>query len=347
VPVGVTIYDIAARARVSIATVSRVLNDHARVSEATRARVMAVAEELGYQPHVSAQSLARRKTHVVSAVIPMMTNYFFVEVLRGLQDRLAESEYDLLVYASNTLEDVDTQLDRALHRGRSAGVLLFSMPITEDRVQRLKRSRLPVILLDCMHAEFDSVSVDNEMGGFLATRHFIDQGRRRIGMVMASKGAPALERRRGYERALGEARLPLDESLIAMSIEVEEHGYTEQAGYDTMQGLLQRPERPDAVFATSDVQALGAMRALKERGFKVPGDVAVVGFDDIVISKYVGLSTLRQPMRQMGEVAVDHFLNRLQHPEGSVSHTVFSPSLIVRTTSGAPPNGHASLQPSS
>ncbi len=337
VSVGVTIYDIAQRAEVSIATVSRVFNDHPRVSDTTRARVIAVAEELGYQPHVSAQSLARRKTHVISAVIPVMTNYFFVEVLRGLQDRLAQSEYDLLVYTSNALEDVDTQLERALQRGRAAGVLLFSMPITEERVQRFKRSRLPIVLVDCFHPDFDSVSVNNEMGGYLATRHLIDQGRLRVGMVMASGGEPALERRQGYERALREAGLAVDESLIEASIEIEEHGYTEQAGYDAMQSLLNHQPPPNAVFATSDVQALGAMRALKEAGLKVPADVAVIGFDDIAISKYVALSTLRQPMRQMGELAVEKFLTRLQLPDRPVSHTVFSPQLIVRDTSGPSP----------
>jgi len=332
--VGVTIYDIAERANVSIATVSRVFNNNPRVSKTTRARVVAVAEELGYQPHVSARSLARRKTHVISAVIPVLTNYFFVEVLRGLQDRLAESEYDLLVYTSNALDQVDAQLDRALQRGRAAGVLLFSMPITEDRIKRFRRSGLPVILVDCFHPEFDSVSVNNELGGYLATRHFIERGRRQIGMVMASGGEPALARRRGYERALQEAGLPVEASLVEASIEIEEHGYTEQAGYDAMEGLLQRHRQTDAVFATSDVQALGAMRALKKAGLRVPDDVAVIGFDDIVVSRYVGLSTLRQPMRQMGTVAVEKFLLRLQQPDHPVSHTVFAPELMVRDTSG-------------
>lgn len=334
-PVSVTIYDIAERAEVSIATVSRVFNNHPRVSAATRERVLAVAEEIGYRPHVSAQSLARRKAHLLSAVIPVMTNYFFVEVLRGLQSRLAQSDYDLLVFASNELEDVDTQLDRALQRGRGAGVLIFSMPLNEARVQRLHKSRQPVILVDCFHPDFDSVSINNELGGYLATRHLLEEGHTRIGMVMASKGEPALDRRRGYERALREAGLPVDEALIEASIDVKEHGFTETAGYDAMAKLL--PYAPTAVFATSDIQALGALRAAQEAGFSVPEDVAVVGFDDIVISRYVGLSTLRQPMREMGELAVEKFLHRLRNPDHPVSHTVFSPMLVIRRTSRVEP----------
>ncbi|MDX1741089.1 MAG: LacI family DNA-binding transcriptional regulator, partial [Rhodothermales bacterium] len=154
---GVTIYDIAERAKVSIATVSRVLNNNPRVSAKTRSRVLEVAQELGYEPHPSARSLARRRSSVVSAVIPMVTNYFFMEVLRGLQDRLGQSEFDLLVYTARTVEEVGTQLDRALHRGRSAGVLLFSTPIGEHHIARMRRFGQPVVLVDCSHPEFDSV----------------------------------------------------------------------------------------------------------------------------------------------------------------------------------------------
>ncbi|MFQ5568057.1 MAG: LacI family DNA-binding transcriptional regulator [Rhodothermales bacterium] len=335
---GVTIYDIAEKAKVSIATVSRVFNNHPRVSEKTRERVIAIAEELGYQPHVSAQNLARRKTHILSAVIPVMTNFFFVGVLRGLQDRLAESDFDLLVYASKALEDVDGQLERALQRGRAEGVLLFSMPLTEERVERLKRSRQPIVLVDCFHPEFDSVSINNEQGGYLATRYFIDQGCSRIGMIMANpESIPAAERRTGYERALLEAGLPMDEALVVSSNDAVEHGYTEQAGHDAMKQLLQRQPRPEAVFVASDIQALGALRAVNEEELSVPEDIAIIGFDDIMISEYVGLSTLRQPMYQMGKLAVEKFLMRQQHPEYPTSHTVFSPRLIVRKTSNMPP----------
>jgi len=328
----VTIYDIAEQAKVSIATVSRVFNDHPRVSDKTRARVRAVAEELGYQPHVSAQSLARRKTHLLSAVIPAVTNYFFVEVMRGLQDRLAQSEFDLLVFTANEPEVADEQLNRSLQRGLSAGVLLFSMPITDALVRRLKQSGQPVILVDCFHPDFDSVSINNELGGCLATQHLIALGHTHIGMVAASRGVPAAERRKGYERALHEAGLPVDKTLVEISTDLREHGYTEQAGYRAARALLSRRERPTAIFATSDIQALGVMRAVKEAGLRTPEDISIVGFDDILISEYVGLTTIRQPMRQMGELAVEKFLSRLEQREQPISHTVFTPQLIGRST---------------
>lgn len=335
---GVTIYDIAERADVSIATVSRVFNKNPRVSGGTRARVLAVAEELGYEPHVSAQSLARQRTSVVSAVIPMMTNYFFVEVLRGLQDRLAESGFDLLVYSSVLMDDIDVQLDRALQRGRSAGVLLFSTPITRARAARLRRSNRPVVLVDSASGEFDSVSLDNVQGGYLATRHLIEGGHRRIGLVMANPvSVPAADRRRGYEQALREAGLPADPSLVALSADVRNHGFTEEAGYLGMRALLRRPQPPDAVFVVSDLQALGALRALQEAGRAVPGDVAVIGFDDIKLSLYVGLTTLRQPMYEMGCLAMEKLLQRMLHPDHPTTHTVFTPRLVPRSTTRALP----------
>ena len=292
-----------------------------------------VARELEYQPHASAQSLARRRTSLVSAIIPMMANYFFVEVLRGLQDRLAESEFDLLVYSTPTMAEMDGQIERALHRGRAAGLLLASTPLTKNHVEALKRSGQPVVLVDSFHAEFDSVSIDNEQGGYLATRYLVDQGYRRIGMIAAHPtSVPSIQRRVGYEKALLEAGMEVCEDRIVVSSDRAFDGYTEQAGGIGMQALLRRKPRPDAVFVVSDMQALGALQAAGEAGLRVPEDIAVIGFDDIVVSKYVGLSTLRQPMYEMGKLAVEKLLLRIQHPDHPTSHTVFAPRLISRQT---------------
>ncbi len=331
---GVTIYDIAEKANVSIATVSRVLNKNPRVSAATRARVLRVAEDLGYEPHPSAQSLARRKSSLVSAVIPMVTNYFFMEVLRGLQARLAETEYDLLVYTARTMEEVGTQLERALHRGRSAGVLLFSSPIRERQLARIRRSGQPTVLVDCFHTDFDSVSIDNEHGGYLAARHLIDQGRERIAIIMANPGSvPAADRQKGYRRALEEAGLQPNDAYAISSDDEETHGYTEAHGHEAMEQLLACDPAPDAVFATSDVQALGAIAALREAGLKVPEDVCIVGFDDIRLSEHLGLSTLRQPMYDLGRLATEKLLSRIAEPDRLPTHTVFSPHLVKRGSS--------------
>lgn len=335
----VTIYDIADRAGVSIATVSRVFNKRPRVSPSTRERVFEIAEEMGYEPHVSAQSLARRKTHVIGAVVPMMTGSFFVEVLRGLQDRLAETDFDLLVYAAAKIEDVDAQLTRALQRGRAAGVLLFSTPMTPSRVRRLEKSGTPAVLLDSTHPAFDSIATDNVQGGYLGTRHLLSLGYTRIGLVMANSiSVPAADRRQGYEKALAEAGIPLDPALIEESTDERLHGYTEAEGHSAMQRLLAQAPGLDAVFATSDRQALGALTALREAGLSAPDNIAVLGYDDIPLTGYLGLSTLRQPMYDIGKTAVDALVERIRQPERSTSSTIFAPRLVVRATCGGHPD---------
>lgn len=330
---GVTIYDIAARAGVSIATVSRVFNDSPRVSDKTRERIFSIARELGYAPNASARSLARRQTNLVSAVIPMMASYFYMEVLQGVQQRIAESDFDLLVYAAPKLEDVDGLLSDALTGGKSAGVLLFSTPLNEERMRLLNARSQPVVLVDQFHEQFDSVSIDNRKGGSMATQHLIACGYRRIALIMARReSVPALERAEGYKQALREAGISVCEGLIQEIDDDEFHGYTEEGGYRAMQALLQLENRPDAVFAVSDIQALGARRAIEDHHLSIPHDIALIGFDDIMISRYVGLTTLRQPMFEMGTIAMDLLLRRVEHPEDAAAHTIFSPELVARSS---------------
>lgn len=313
------------------------------MSEKTREKVLSVAAELGYQPHASARSLARRRTEIVSAVIPMITNYFFTEVLRGVQDRMAETDFDLLVFSARTLDEVEIQLDRALHRGRSAGVLLFSTPLMNGMVGRLTESGQPVVLVDSFHPAFDSISTDNRRGGEMAAEHLIEIGCREPAMIMASPDSrPAADRKEGFLSVLREAGIPADDNFVVSSSEGLNHGYSEKSGYEAAKTLLADGRSPDGIFVTSDIQALGVMEALRELGLDIPEDVCIVGFDDIVVSKYLGLSTLRQPMYEMGATAVRKLMDRLKTPDRPVSHTVFSPHLVARHTSeSARANGAA------
>ena len=337
-----TIYDIADRARVSIATVSRVLNGSPRVSQATRERVFDVAQELGYQPNASAQNLARQNTRVVAAVVPAMTSPFYMEVLRGVQDRLDASDYDLVVHTSRTLDKVDGALGRAVRRGSSDGLLLVSTPVTEARAELL-RGAGPVVLVDQAHDAFDAVTVDNRRGGSEAVHHLAARGHERIGIVLpVRESAPARERHAGALDALAELGLAPDERLVVWADwDHNEHGYTRNAGYLGMQTLLARfaddpAGAPTGVFVAADVLALGALRAAREAGLDATSTAFdVVGFDDIASSAYVGLTTLRQPMAEMGTHAAERLLRRLAEPDLSPAHTVYAPTLVVRETTGA------------
>lgn len=326
-----TIYDIAQQAQVSIATVSRVFNGSPRVSAATRERVEHVAEQLNYRPNVSARNLASQRSNLVMAVVPMLTNYFYMEVVRGVQDRLADTDLDLLVYTAQAPEYVDGQLERALQRGRTEGVLLFSTPLTDARAELVRQADQPVVLVDSSHSELDSVFVDNERGGYEATRHLIEMGYRRIGYLSGHPmSVPAVDRQAGYGRALREAGLPFDPDRIYTPQQSRDHGYTECIGYEGMQALLKQDL--DAVFVASDIQALGALRAIHEAGLRVPEDLGVVGFDDIAVSAYVGLTTMRQPMYDMGRQAVDALLSRLNAPVSASAHSVHYAELVRRNS---------------
>jgi LacI family transcriptional regulator len=339
-----TIYDIARKASVSIATVSRVLNNHPRVAVDTRRRVLMAAEEMNYRPHASARSLAQQKSHVITAVIPVVTNYFYMEILRGMQDALEDSEFDLVIFAASAPEFIGGQLERALQRGRSDGLVLLSARPTDEQSKMLYSARQPVVLVDAIHSAFDSVAVDNTKGGHIATQHLARLGRRRIAhLTITPENPPAAHRRQGYEQALREAGYPVDRDLIVASGK-RPYGFVEEAGYEAMKQLLHKVPLPDAVFAASDMQALGALQAIREEGLSVPDDIAVVGFDNIKIAAYVGLSTLSQPMYEMGRLAAQKLINRLGSEDMPTSHTIFAPRLIPRQSCGAPAAEAAPLE---
>jgi len=337
-----TIYDIAEQVGVSTATVSRALNGDQCVSSDTKARIEHAATKLNYRPHVTAKSLALQKTDTLAVVIPVRANDFYVNVLRGMQDALDESEttFDLIIFAATNPDRADAQVQRASQRGRSEGLLLLSMTPTDAQTDHLLRAELPTVLVDAEHDEFASVAVDNVLGGYLATSHLLSQGYTRIAHITVPPvSSPAAERRRGYEKALHEAGQPVDPHWV-VECGSPPYEYTEASGYDAMNALLRRSERPDAVFAVSDTLALGALKAANEAGVTVPSDIALIGFDDIRASQYVGLSTLRQPMREIGRRAVATLLARTSGTadDAAPASTVLEPRLIERATSQPSPS---------
>ena len=201
-------------------------------------------------------------------------------------------------------------------------------------MRHARHARQPLVLVDAFHDDYDSVLVNNEKGAYMATQHLIDLGYEDVAHVtIAPEPLPARQRREGYERALQEAGREVRPELIVAS-DRRPYGFVEEAGYESMQALLALERCPDAVFVASDIQALGALRALQEANCPVPERVAVVGFDGIALSAYAGLTTLHQPMYEMGRTAVEKLLMRIEHPEQPTTHTVFAPELIKRDTCG-------------
>jgi len=338
----VTIYDVAKKAGVGIGTVSRVLNHSQRLTPETRARVLKVITELNYQPHAFARGLARKKTFAIAAIVPFFTGYFYVELLKGIQHAVSKHKYDLVLYTVDDLKKTAAYIRRALHERRVDGVLLISLSIPEKYSEQFQGRKLPVVLVDAWHPAHDSITVNNKDGAYRAVRHLLDRGHRSIAIVNGHlESIPAQERLAGYEAALREAGVELQKDLMLSSDELDgaaavlNDGFNKEAGYLAMQRLLQRQcARPTAVFMASDIQAMGAIKAIREAGLRMPDDIAMVGFDDIELSEYLGLSTVRQPMFKMGEQAVERLLALLNNPDAESQHFRIETELVIRESSG-------------
>ena len=331
-----TIYDIARKANVGIGTVSRVLNDHPSVADKTRQKVLAVVRRLHYKPHAYARGLARRKTKAVSIVVPSVTNYFFLEVLKGVQDRIAQSGYDLILDGVTAMDQLEKSLRRSIQRGRFDGILFFPMNLPATFSEKFLEAKTALVLVDAYHPAFDSLTVDYKAGAYQATEHLLTLGHKRIGMINSNlDSAPARKRLEGYQMALSNHGLEFDKRYLRASLVQKQDEFRCEAGYASMIEMLELgQERPTASFVSSDAQAIGVLNALRDQGLRVPDDMAIVGFDDNELTRHLGLTTICQPSYAMGGFAVEKLLERIAKPDLPVSHTQFVPKLIVRGSCG-------------
>jgi len=341
----VTIYDVARKAGVGIGTVSRVLNNSPQISSKTRERVIKVIKDLKYQPHAMAQGLARKRTNSLACIVPSFTGYFYLELINGIQQALNRHGFDLILYSVVQMEKEKDVLKRTLRERKVDGVLLVSMPMSEDYVKKFSQSNFPIVLVDSFHDRVDSIAIENREGAFIATRHLIDLGHTRIGMINGNlNSVPAKIRLEGFRAALAENNIPFVHEYVITVLQTDNkelnhnHGFNKIAGYEAMLQLLNLKEnRPTAVFICSDIQAAGAVKAVRERGLHIPDDIAIVGFDGIELSEYLGLTTMKQPMFEMGMIAVERLIEKIQNPDSSATivKKLFQTQLIIRDTCGA------------
>ncbi|MCX6136008.1 MAG: LacI family DNA-binding transcriptional regulator [Ignavibacteriales bacterium] len=332
----ITIYDIAREAKVGIGTVSRVFNNNPNVTIETRKKVLAVSKRLHYVPHAYAQGLARKRTNTLAAIIPFFTNYFFIEVLKGVQDKCAALGYDLILYGINHPSEVEPYLNKSIQRGRVDGILYFSMKLPVDFAKRFHGVTKPLVLVDSFDESCDSLFVENLEAAKIATGHLISLGHQNVGLIDGNMSSfPARQRLEGFKHAMAEAGLGINEKAVVISTTTKLDGFSRDAGYLAMKEMMTLgAAMPTAIVISSDVQAIGAISALRERGMKVPEDVAIVSFDDIELAVHFGLTTMRQPMYEMGELAVEKLVQRFEHPDAPPSHQTFLPRLVVRTSCG-------------
>jgi LacI family transcriptional regulator len=331
-----TIRQIAKRAGVSRSTVSRVLNDHPNVSPQTREMVSRVVARTGFHPDPIARSLSSRRAGIIGLVIPLAVQSlfedpFFPRLMQGISQGCNIHDYILSLFLLHSLEEEAKLYPRISRRQLLDGVILTATRKEDSLLPQLLANRVPFVL----HGRHEDprvsfVEVDNAAGAYMAVTHLVRLGRNRIALITGPSGSLAAEdRKQGYLKALQERRLQLDESLII-------HGdFTEQSSYEAMQRVL--PREPDAVFVASDSMALGALRALREAGKRVPDDVAMVGFDDLphAATSDPPLTTIRQPIQQTGVLAVEMLIDILENGSDPPRRVVLPTELVIRTSCGS------------
>lgn len=328
-----TIHDVARVARVSIATVSRALNGSTRVTEATRNRVWQAAAELDYWPNGAARSLIQRQTHAIGVLLPDLYGEFFSEVIRGVDHAARREKLQALISSSHADADELISAARSM-RGRVDGLIVMATyEPTAEAIDPIRR-RFPVVLMNpASRIEgCSTVSVANFSGAHAAVEHLLGLGHKSVAIIMGPPGnADSDGRLRGYRGALHDAGI---EPVPTLEFQGD---FTESSGYDAARRILQHVPRPTAVFASNDSMAIGLLSALGDLGVSVPQDMAVVGFDDIAISRYLtpSLTTVRVDAYELGAQSV-RLLIRMGRGADPVSchHEVLPTVLVVRNSCG-------------
>lgn len=322
-----TIREVAEQAGVSVATVSRVFNGSDRVRSATRDHVMSVAKRMRYVPNTAARSLTTSQSHTLGVLLPDLYGEFFSELIRGIDQAARGREYHLLVSSShNDVAELEAAL-RAMS-GRVDGLVVMSPDIEAESLEANLPAGLPVVLMNGAldHQGLDRISVDNHGGAYAMVRHLSDHGHERIAILRGAEGNhDAVERLRGYRDALADAGCNADRALEYAG------DFTERSGYEAVRDVLRTDPRPTALFASNDSMAIGALRAFREAGVRVPEEMAVAGFDDIPVAQYVSpaLSSVHVAIHEMGRKAVEVLLAGLDGGKSSGSKS-----------NGNPANGH-------
>ena len=326
----ITIDEVAQRARVSISTVSRVLNELDRVHPATRERVLAAIKELNYQPSAYARGLAKQRSQTLGFVIPNISDPFYFEVVRGVEDVTTPAGYGLLV-ASQPAATGDRRYLRLFTERRVDGLVLVAIDVRRADVQHMLRRHIPVALIQQdIGNDLPTFRVDNHGAACALTNHLLEHGRRRFAYIAGSDHTPDnAERLGGLRDTLAAAGLHLPPKRLAQG------DYLRGSGYQAMHRLLNLAELPDAVFAANDQMASDALIAIRERGLRVPEDIAIVGFDDVPLASYVvpPLTTAHQPIYELGRQAALAVLGAL---DGAplAARVVLPVPLVIRRSCG-------------
>jgi LacI family transcriptional regulator len=322
-----TIYDVARVAKVSIATVSRVLNFPHRVNAVTRTAVIDAIEKLGYVPKAESRARALMGTRRIGVLIPFFTSPSFVQRLRGISSVLNKKDYDMVVYPVDTKDRSETYLETLPVRRMLDGLIIVSQVFDSAIANRLMEYKLETVVLEFYDPNFTTLVINDEYGGEIATRYLLDKGFRKIafvgGQIKPEFGIdPITKRLAGYKKVIKEAKLSFPAEFIQEYVFSPEEALKKLIPF----GL------PLAIFAATDMQAISLIRQTRLMGLRIPEDIAIIGFDNIDIAEYFGLTTVQQPLDESGRIAASLLISRLSNPSQSTQHIELPLKVIQRET---------------
>ncbi|HET9913892.1 MAG TPA: LacI family DNA-binding transcriptional regulator [Anaerolineales bacterium] len=326
-----TIYDVAKHAGVSITTVSRMLNAPDKVNSKTREKVLAVIDKLGFVPKAEARARAMQHTGRIGVISPFFTAPSFIQRLRGIAETLSPENYELVIYTVDSNDHLQGYLSSLPLTGNLDGLIILSLPIGENEVRRLIDHGLPTILIEYPHPKLNCVEIDDAEGGYMATTYLLGKGHRRIAFLGDTDLPeysihPVSLRLSGFRRALKEARIKLPDTFVRLA------PYSQEQTRKVAKELLNLPDPPTAIFAATDFQALGVLKAARQLHIKVPEQLAVIGFDDLDMAEYADLTTISQHLDESGRLAVEILLAQIGSPSRPPRHVKLPLTLIERQT---------------
>ncbi|WP_163194664.1 LacI family DNA-binding transcriptional regulator [Clostridium thermarum] len=330
----VTINDIANRAGVSLATVSRVINDSGYVSAATRKKVLQAIEELDFTPNGIARSLSKNETNTIGIVVPDITNSYFGEIIKGISE-IAESK-DLNIILFNTDDNINKELRalKLLKAQRIKGIIMTpgfgEEDLNSEYINTLENIDVPLVLAaaSVKYAKLNGVFVDDTKGAFDATNHLIKEGHTKIGIITGGLNSkPSVDRLMGYKKAMAFSKLPVEESFIY-------HGdYRMEKAYTITKEILEKPDGPTALVICSNMMTLGAVRAIHDSGKKIPEDLALIGFDKIQALDLLGfnISYVDDFPVELGKEAANMLLELVEQEDNKgIKEVTISPTVVLK-----------------
>ncbi len=328
------IKEVARQASVSIATVSRVLNDSDAVTSGTKEKVLAVINELDYKPNAIGRALVTQRTNLLGVILPDVHSEFFSELIRGIDKAARDHHYHIIVSSTHSDKKEIASMLAVMQGGRVDGLIIMSPHLDTGEVAKHFSSNSKLIFINSYinGSNYDSVVIDNFGGAYQMVKHLIGHGHTKIAILKGEENNyDAQERYRGFQQAL-------KEHGISRSPDFELQGdFTEESGYEMMMKVLRLKSKPTAVFGANDSMALGALRALHEKDIIVPGEIALAGFDDVPSARYVlpSLTSVHVPIYEMGTIAVEYLLSGMRTGNGAErKRRVLQTSVVARESCG-------------